>query len=159
MGDLATTHGFYSADWDDKTFGVGNAMGEGGEALTVTDPDEAWMFHIVSSFEAICSLSLFLSLARPLILYGVVFVLSQTPDPSGASAVWVAQRVPDSHVTVVANTFVIRRVDPDSSDFLYSRNLWSVAEEKGWWSAEDGLLDFLLTYSPQRYHPNYSNRR
>ena len=50
MGDLATTHGFYSADWDDKTFGVGNAMGEGGEALTVTDPDETWMFHIVSVY-------------------------------------------------------------------------------------------------------------
>ena len=48
MGDLATKYGFYSADWDDKTFGVGNAMGEGGEALTVTDPEEAWMFHIVS---------------------------------------------------------------------------------------------------------------
>lgn len=47
MGDLATTHGFYSADWDDKTYGVGSAMGEGGEALTVTDPEEAWMFHIV----------------------------------------------------------------------------------------------------------------
>jgi hypothetical protein len=49
MGDFATKYGFYSADWDDKTFGVGNAMGEGGEALTVTDPEEAWMFHIVSS--------------------------------------------------------------------------------------------------------------
>lgn len=48
MGHLATTHGFYSADWDEKTYGVGNAMGEGGEALTVTDPEEAWMFHIVS---------------------------------------------------------------------------------------------------------------
>jgi len=128
MGELATTYGFYSADWDDKTFGVGNAMGEGGEALTVTDPEEAWVFHI-------------------------------TPDPTGASAIWVAQRVPDSHISVVANTFVIRKVDPDSEDFMYSKNLWSVAKEKGWWAPKDGLLDFLVAYSPERYHPNYSNRR
>jgi hypothetical protein len=57
MGDFATTHGFYSADWDVKTFGVGNAMGEGGEALTVTDPEEAWMFHIVSSASLSVSVS------------------------------------------------------------------------------------------------------
>jgi dipeptidase len=71
----------------------------------------------------------------------------------------VAQRVPDTHITVVANTFVIRKVDPESTDFMFSKNLWSVAEEKGWWSPKDGLLDFLATYSPPRYHPDYSNRR
>ena len=85
--------------------------------------------------------------------------ISQVPDPTGASAVWVAQRVPDNHLTVVANTFVIRHVDPDSPDFMYSSNLWSVAEHEGWWSPKDGLLDFLVTYAPERYHPNYSNRR
>ena len=51
MGHFSTTYGFYSADWDTTTYGVGNAMGEGGEALTVADPDEAWVFHIVSCRE------------------------------------------------------------------------------------------------------------
>ena len=82
------------------------------------------------------------------------------PDDTGASAVWVAQRVPDSHVTVVANSFVIRAVDPDSPDFMYSANLWSVAEKLGWWdSSRSRLLDFKSTYAPDRYHPHYGNRR
>ena len=70
MGDLAVEYGFYSADWDtvclqtesnvlrlcfscanlltglQSRFGPSHAMGEGGEALTVTDPNEAWVFHI-----------------------------------------------------------------------------------------------------------------
>lgn len=128
MGDLAVQYGFYSADYDPTKYGESFPMGEGGEALTVIDPNEAWMFHII-------------------------------PDDTGSSAIWVAQRVPDDHITVVANSFVIRKVDPKSSDFLYSSNLWSIAKKLGWWDERDGLLDFKLVYSPERYHPNYGNRR
>jgi dipeptidase len=131
MGELAEMYGFYSADWTPAStddHGSDNVKGEGGEALTVIDPNEAWMFHI-------------------------------TPDDTGESAVWVAQRVPDDHVAVVANTFTIREVDPDSPDFLYSSNLWSVAEKMGWWSKKQGKLDFRTVYAPQRLHPTYSNRR
>lgn len=103
-------------------------MGEGGEALSVIDPDEAWIFHIL-------------------------------PDDTGASAVWIAQRVPDTHIAVVANSFIIRKVDPKSPDFLYSANLWEVAKRKGWWNEDMGLLDFKLAYGPPRYRPDYSNRR
>jgi dipeptidase len=54
---------------------------------------------------------------------------------------------------------VVREIIPDHPDFLYSDNLWSIAEKHGFWSPADGLLNFLKTYAPQRYHPNYSNRR
>lgn len=47
MGDLAVKYGFYSADWDTSRFGPSHAMGEGGEALSVTDTQEAWIFHII----------------------------------------------------------------------------------------------------------------
>eukprot|EP01041_Mallomonas_annulata_P004646 gene4647-9217_t len=69
-------------------------------------------------------------------------------DDSKSSAVWAAQRVPDDHIAVVANQFIIRYIDPNSNDFMYSSNLWDVAERNGFWKKEDGLLDFLKTYGP-----------
>ena len=56
--------------WDTFEYGPSFPMGEGGETLTVTDPNKAWVFHVCA-------------------------------DDSGASAVWVAQRVPDNHISVV----------------------------------------------------------
>lgn len=129
MGSLAEQYGYYSAEWDTGKYGEAYAMGEGGEALTVVDKDEAWMFHII-------------------------------PDDTGASAIWVAQRVPDDHIAAVANSFVIREVIADHPDFLYSSNLWSVATKLGWYDPSKGEnLNFLKTYSPQRYHPSYANYR
>jgi hypothetical protein len=42
MGDLAFEYGFYGTEW--KGPGM---YGEAGEALMVTDPHEAWVFHIL----------------------------------------------------------------------------------------------------------------
>jgi dipeptidase len=47
MGSLAQQYGYYSAGWDVATYGVDYGMGEGGEALTVIDKKEAWVFHIL----------------------------------------------------------------------------------------------------------------
>lgn len=44
MGDLATTYGFYAADWS----GGDISLGEGGEGLTVVDKHEAWVFHVTA---------------------------------------------------------------------------------------------------------------
>jgi dipeptidase len=118
----------YLVHLDNFGVGVDELLVEGGEALTVIDPNEAWMFHII-------------------------------PDDTGASAVWVAQRVPDDHISIVANGFVIREVDPNNEDFMFSANMWDVAHRKGWWSESDGLLDFKTTFGAVRSRPNYSNRR
>jgi dipeptidase len=128
MGELAEQYGYYSAEWDTTRWGPTYPMSEGGEALTVTDADEAWVFHIL-------------------------------PDDKGTGAVWVAQRVPDDHIAAVANFFVIREVVPDHPDFMYSNNLWTIAEQKGWWKKEDGNLNFMKVYSPQVYHPSGVHRR
>ena len=97
MGALAEEHGYFGAD---------ATPGEGGEALQVADPTDAWVFHVMA-------------------------------DDTGASAVWVAQRVPKGHISVVANQFVIRTVDlGDSENFLGSSNLLDVAVRTGCWDRE-----------------------
>ncbi|CAM9331937.1 unnamed protein product, partial [Ascophyllum nodosum] len=87
MGEIGVEHGFYGSVWTKGEL----ALIEAGEALTVTDPTEAWIFHIM-------------------------------PDHTTKSAVWVAQRVPDDHISVVANQFTIKEVHPDAdpNTFMFS---------------------------------------
>lgn len=84
------------------------------------------------------------------------------PDPTGRSAIWAAQRVPENGFAVLANMFVIRQVDPkDANNFRMSDSVHSVAQEYNWWSPESGeLLDFTKVYSDGEYaHKYYSGRR
>jgi len=88
------------------------------------------------------------------------WVFEMAPSPEESAGLWVAKKIPDGEVFVSGNIFRIREVDPDDPDMLYSENLHSVAEKYGWWSPEDGLLDWLPTVSLGEYnHPYYSLRR
>ena len=60
-----------------------------GEALTIADPQEVWVMEIVG------------------------------PGKDVAGAVWAAQRVPDDHISVVANAARIGEIDLGESRFLY----------------------------------------
>ncbi|EER09654.1 conserved hypothetical protein [Perkinsus marinus ATCC 50983] len=119
MGRLAEEHGFYGTP----------EVEEAGEALTIADGDEAWVFHILA-------------------------------DDTGNGAVWAAEKVPKGHATIVPNVFVIREIDPDDDqNFMFSKNLFDVAERLGWWDG-NGRLDFTQTYSVGEYtHPYYAGRR
>ncbi|KAJ0400294.1 hypothetical protein P43SY_006134 [Pythium insidiosum] len=127
MGDLAVQHGYYGAEWEGD-----GVYGEAGEALTVTDTVEAWMFHIL-------------------------------PDDTGKSAIWAAQRVPDDHVSAVANQFVIHEIDLNQTDFfMASPNIHDVAVRNKLWSPSSGVpFDFTRIYSQPREetHQYYSTRR
>ena len=81
------------------------------------------------------------------------------PDDTGTSAIWAAERVPDDHIGVVANAFMIRKVNfTDSANFLGSASVYSVALKKGWWKPSDGLLDFTATYSDGKTERERSER-
>lgn len=59
------------------------------------------------------------------------------PDDTAASAVWVAQRVPDDHITAVANQFVIGEIDLSKPDFfMASNNVLDVAVRNHLWSPD-----------------------
>jgi dipeptidase len=60
---------------------------------------------------------------------------------------------------VAANQFVMRGVDPNSKDFMYSANLWTVAIRNNLWAEGDGFLDFKHVYGRTRGHPPYATRR
>jgi len=62
-------------------------------------------------------------------------------------------------VAVVANQFIIRHIHEDSDDFMFSKNIFKVAERAELWKPSDGKLDFLKTFGPQRMHSPYATRR
>jgi dipeptidase len=66
----------------------------------------------------------------------------------GKSAAWVAQRVPDDHVAVVANGYTIRAVDVnDQEKFMVGKHLFKIAQEEGLWDGKTGF-DFGKIFAP-----------
>jgi dipeptidase len=120
MGNLSQTYGFY---------GESTSFEGGSESLFVTDPNEAWAFHILA-------------------------------DPTGSSSIWVAARIPDDSVAVVANMFSIREVNlTDTDNFLGREDMWEIAIEQGLYKEGDPK-DFTKTFSDGEYsHKYYSGRR
>ncbi|MBN2416170.1 C69 family dipeptidase [bacterium] len=93
---------------------------DAGECLTIADTREVWHFEIVG------------------------------PGTGKTGSVWVAQRVPDDHVSVNANGSRIRMINLDDPDhFMASKNIYSVAEEHGWWNKKMGHFQFCYTYAPE----------
>ncbi len=91
-----------------------------GEALTIADPQEVWVMEIVG------------------------------PGKDEVGAVWAAQRVPDDHVSVVANAARIGEIDLGNHDFfMASGNVMQVAEERGYWNSKSGQpFRFYEAYNP-----------
>jgi dipeptidase len=62
---------------------------------------------------------------------------------------WMARRVPDDQVAMVANTYTIRKVDlKDSDSFLACGDIIDYARERGWYGGKaDGSFDFAAVYA------------
>jgi dipeptidase len=92
---------------------------DAGEALTIADPKEVWVMEILG------------------------------PGTDQVGAVWAAQRVPDEHVSVVANAARIGTLDlADKENFLASANVLDVARGQGYWNPQDGPFRFYQAYNP-----------
>ena len=102
-----------------------------GEVLTIADTKEVWHLEIVG------------------------------PGKGKKGVVWVAQRVPDNHVGVNANASTIKQIDLKNKDyFMASKNIYSVAEELGYWSKKSGEeFMFNYVYAPHSRESVASRRR
>ncbi|HPY50539.1 MAG TPA: C69 family dipeptidase, partial [Sedimentisphaerales bacterium] len=76
---------------------------------------------------------------------------------------WLARRVPDNEVAMVANTYTIRQVDlADEDNVLASKDIVTYAIERGWYDPQkDGPFDFAAVYADpaSASHPNNAGRQ
>lgn len=114
MGDLAVKYGFLPS------------CGTEGECLTVTDPDEAWIFNV----------------------YGSGFMW--LPESGKPGAAWVAQRVPDDEVVVVPNIGRIKVPDEnDTKNFMVSKGYKELAADLGLYNlASNKPFSFQEVFAP-----------
>ena len=72
---------------------------------------------------------------------------------------YVARRVQDDEVAIIANTFSIREVDMDDKEnFICSPALIDYAIKRGWYDPSGGeTFDFAKAYAPRRSHCNPVN--
>ncbi|HHU46561.1 MAG TPA: dipeptidase [Bacteroidales bacterium] len=93
---------------------------DAGECLTIADKNEVWHLEIVG------------------------------PGKGKKGAVWAAQRVPDDHISVNANASRILEIDTKNKDyFMFSDNVFSVAEENNWYDKSQGAFRFAYAYAPE----------
>lgn len=114
MGEMAERYGF-----------LGSCANEG-EALAVADPEEAWIFEIMS----------------------VGFDWAQESGRPGA--IWAARRVPDGHVAVLANASRIGEIHPeDEANVMVSSSYMEPALRFGWYDPASGeTFNWSKAYSP-----------
>lgn len=103
-----------------------------GETLLVADTEEAWVMEM-------CALP---------------------SDDDWNHSAWIAQRVPDGHVFVAANTFRIREIT-GGDDQIHPTDLKDRIASVGYWDPEqDQTCDWFRAVSEgEEHHPYYSLRR
>ncbi len=71
---------------------------------------------------------------------------------------YVARRVRDDEVAIIANTYSIRAVDTkDRDNFICSPRLVEYAAERGWYDPGEGEFDFAKAYASERSHTSPVN--
>ncbi len=103
---------------------------DAGECLTIADKNEVWHFEIVG------------------------------PGKGSKGSIWAAQRVPDDQIGVNANASTIKEIDLKNPDyFMASENVFSVAQDSGWWDPAKKPFRFCYAYAPESRTSVASRRR
>jgi len=102
-----------------------------GESFSIGDKEEAWILEMIGT------------------------------GKGGHGAVWVAQRIPDGMICAHANMSRIGEFPlNDPANCLYSKNVISLAVDKGFYNPKNGPLNFSLVYNPPTEEQiRYSARR
>ncbi len=92
-----------------------------GEIFSIADPNEAWIMEMIG------------------------------PGPGGKGAIWVARHIPDGYICAHANMSRIGEFPlHDSKNCLYSKNVISFAEKKGYYNPKSGKpFSFHDAYDPR----------
>lgn len=105
--------------------------GDGGECLTIADPNEVWIFEV------------------------------QGEGKKKKGGVWAAVRIPEDHIAVSANVSRIGHIDfNDKENYMWSDNVRDVARRLGLWDGKEEF-SFWKAYSKTNYlkePKNYSVR-
>jgi membrane dipeptidase len=75
---------------------------------------------------------------------------------------WLARRVPDNGVAMVANTYTVRKVSlSDTRNVLASKDIVDYAKARGWYDPASGAFDFAVVYADLKAasHPNNTGRQ
>ena len=72
---------------------------------------------------------------------------------------WLAERVPDDQVALIANTYSVREVNlADSANFLAAADIIDYAVTRGWYDPQkDGAFDFAAVYANPRVAADSTN--
>ncbi|TAJ07902.1 peptidase C69 [Marinilabiliaceae bacterium JC017] len=101
-----------------------------GECLTIADKKEVWHLEIVG------------------------------PGAGNVGAMWVAQRVPDDHISVNANAARILEIDLSKTDyFMASENIYEMARDSSWWNEGEEAFRFAYAYAPESRESIAARRR
>ncbi len=110
-----------------EEYGFRTSCGPASEGLLITDPEEVWLFEVTS-----------------------IPMFDWERGSGVPGAIWVAQRIPDDHIVVLANTHLIRDIDLSDPDwYMGSANYKQAAIDMGWYDPESG--------EPFRFYDAYAS--
>lgn len=97
-----------------------------GESFSIADPNEVWIMDMIGK------------------------------GPGRKGAVWVATRIPDDCVSAHANQSRITHIDfKDKENWLWEKEVVSLAREKGYFSGKDKDFSFAEAYNPLDFLGRY----